>query len=141
MGLLAQGSLGAKGVEIVQSPPIPPPTTPRVCVCVCVCARARARARARAHAHTSPAPSNNSDFQICGPRAGFVRHGLVGQEVCCKDVERPRAWGSSGHRRAESGRSLRRGRGLGSCDCPLGLSVHPVSGLPGQGRLGLQVGL
>ena len=49
MGLLAQGSLGAKGVEIVQSPPIPPPTTPRVCVCVCVCVCARAHVHMRTH--------------------------------------------------------------------------------------------
>lgn len=28
---------------------------------------------------------------------------MVGQEVCCKDVERPRVWGSLGHRQAESG--------------------------------------
>lgn len=39
------------------------------------------------------------------------------------------------------GRSLRRGRGLGSCDCPVGLFVHPVSGLVGQGGPDLQTGL
>lgn len=94
-----------------------------------------------AGAHTSPALSSKSSFQICGPQAGFVRHGLVGQEVCCKDVERPGAWGSSGRMWAESGRSLRRGRGLGSRDCPPALPVHPVSGLPRQGQLGLQVHL
>lgn len=37
--------------------------------------------------------------------------------------------------------SSRRGRGLSSCDCPLGLFVHPVSGLAGQGGLGPQTGL
>lgn len=37
--------------------------------------------------------------------------------------------------------SSRRGRGLSSCDGPLGLSVHPVSGLARQGGLGPQTGL
>lgn len=37
--------------------------------------------------------------------------------------------------------SSRRGRGLNSCDCPLGLCVHPVSGPAGQGGLGPQTGL
>lgn len=36
VGLLAQGSRGARGVEIVQSPPPPPP--PHECVCTSICA-------------------------------------------------------------------------------------------------------
>lgn len=63
MCLLAQGSGDC-----------PEPARPHECVCTC--------------AHTLPRSKN--DFQICGPRAGFVRHGVVGREVCCKDVERPR---------------------------------------------------
>lgn len=87
------------------------------------------------------ATRNKSDFQICGSQAGFVRHGLMGRKVCCKDVEKLRGWGSSGHTGRVWGRSLRRGRGLGSCDCPHGLFVHPESGLAGQVSLGPQTGL
>lgn len=118
VGVLAQGTRGSREVEVVQS--LPSLTSMRV------------------HVHTSP--RSKSDFQICGSRAGFVRLGLVGQEVCCKDVVK-----LGGKLRPQAGRvwgrSLRRGRGAGSCDCPLSLFVHPVSGLAGQVSLGLQTGL
>lgn len=82
MGVLAQGTPGIQGSGDGPEPALP-------------------HRRACTHAQTSP--RNKSDFQICGSQAGFVRHGLMGREVCCKDVEKLRGWGSSGHRQAESG--------------------------------------
>lgn len=87
MGLLAYGTLGTQESGDCPEPSARLPPDEHLCT----------------HAYTSLAPRNNSNFQICGSQAGFVRHGLVGQEVCCKDVERPRVWGSSGRRQAESG--------------------------------------